>query len=217
GYRLSIPRWRIGLSVLARRMPSNEIYGWLERLKVRRRDADAVAAAVTMAPRLAARLSSDDVQPAEVVALAEPAAPDAPLLALALADLPLLHRYFAELQGIRLEVTGTDLARLGLSESPRVGDVLAELRRRQLNGERAGRGCAAGAARGRLGAGGPGPARLRAGPHGGRPRCAGRRGHEVRVGRRHGCPCRSWNRDSGGKPPPGPPSETGPLCGRVSL
>src|SRR5262249_38850079 len=152
-YRLSIPRWRIGLSVLARRMPSNEIYGWLERLKVRRRDADAVAAAVTMAPRLAARLSSDDVPPAEVVALAEPAAPDAPPPPLAPARVPGLHRYFAELQGIRLEVTGADLARLGLSESPRVGEVLAELRRRKLNGELDGRESELEAARELIGAG----------------------------------------------------------------
>jgi hypothetical protein len=36
---------------------------------------------------------------------------------------------------VRLEVTGADLARLGLSQSPRVGEILAELRRRKLNGE----------------------------------------------------------------------------------
>ena len=39
----------------------------------------------------------------------------------------------------RLEVDGTDLAELGLAESPRVGEVLAELRRRKLNGELDGR------------------------------------------------------------------------------
>jgi hypothetical protein len=36
-------------------------------------------------------------------------------------------------------VTGSDLAALGLSESPRVGEILAELRRRKLNGELDGR------------------------------------------------------------------------------
>ena len=138
-YRLDTPAWRIGVAVLARRMPPNEIFDWLQRLKARRRDAEAIAAAVTVAPRLAARLSTGNTRPSEVVALAEPHAPDAPLLALALADVPALHRYFAELQGVRLEVTGADLARLGLAESPRVGEVLAELRRRKLNGELNGR------------------------------------------------------------------------------
>ncbi|PWU24617.1 MAG: hypothetical protein C5B48_05415, partial [Candidatus Rokuibacteriota bacterium] len=73
------------------------------------------------------------------VALAEPYAPDAPLLALALADVSSLHRYFAELRDVRLEVSGADLAELGLDESPRVGEILAELRRRKLNGELDGR------------------------------------------------------------------------------
>ena len=40
---------------------------------------------------------------------------------------------------VRLEVSGTDLADLGLAESPRVGEILAELRRRKLNGELDGR------------------------------------------------------------------------------
>ena len=138
-YGLDIPAWRIGLAVLAREDATRRVYPWLQRLKVRRRDAEAVAAAVTVGPRLAARLSAEEAQPAEVVALAERHAPDAPLLALALADVPALHSYFAELQGVRLEVTGADLADLGLAESPQVGEVLAELRRRKLNGELDGR------------------------------------------------------------------------------
>ncbi len=77
--------------------------------------------------------------PAEVVALADPYAPDAPLFALALADLEPLRDYFRRLRGVRLEVTGTDLAGLGVAESPRVGEILAELRRRKLNGELEGR------------------------------------------------------------------------------
>jgi hypothetical protein len=74
-----------------------------------------------------------------VVALAEPYAPDAPLLALAQADLPALENYFRRLRDVRLEITGSDVADLGLAESPRVGEVLAEIRRRKLNGELDGR------------------------------------------------------------------------------
>jgi tRNA nucleotidyltransferase (CCA-adding enzyme) len=138
-YQLHVPAWRIGLAVLARRMPSAEVYDWLKRLKVRRRDADLIAAAVRVGPALAARLSTEDASPAEVVVAAEAHAPDAPLFALALEDVPALHRFFAHLQDVRLEVSGADLALLGLSESPRVGEVLAELRRRKLNGELDGR------------------------------------------------------------------------------
>ena len=80
-------------------------------------------------------------------ALAEPYAPDAPLFALALADLEPLHAYFERFRDVKLEVSGADLAELGLEESPRVGEILAELRRRKLNGELDGRDSELAAAR----------------------------------------------------------------------
>ena len=100
---------------------------------------EEIAAAVTVGPRIVERLSDEEVEPAEVVSLADRYAPDAPLFALATADLQPLHEYFRGLRDIRLEVTGSDLAELGLGESPRVGEILAELRRRKLNGELDGR------------------------------------------------------------------------------
>src|SRR3954471_6526019 len=145
-YGLAIPAWRLGLAALARRLPPDEVYEWLQRLKVRRRDAERIAAAVTVGPRIVERLEKG-AEPAEVVALADPYAPGAPLFALALADLPPLHAYFERLRDVRLEVSGSDLAELGLDESPRVGEILAELRRRMLNGELDGRDSELAAAR----------------------------------------------------------------------
>ncbi|HEY2940658.1 MAG TPA: CBS domain-containing protein [Gaiellaceae bacterium] len=145
-YELDLPSWRLGLAVLARRLPPDEVYDWLQRLKVRRRDAERIAAAVTVGPRLVERLEKGPA-PAEVVALAEPYAPDAPLFALGHADLDPLHAYFERLRDVRLEVNGADLAELGLAESPRVGEILAELRRRKLNGELDGRDSELAAAR----------------------------------------------------------------------
>jgi len=138
-YEVDVPTWRLGLIALARRLPPDEVYEWLQRLKVRRRDAEQIAAAVTVGPRIVGRLRVRDVEPAEIVALADRYAPDAPLFALSLAELEPLHDYFRGLRDIRLEVTGSDLAELGLGESPRVGEILAELRRRKLNGELDGR------------------------------------------------------------------------------
>ncbi|MBA3364435.1 MAG: CBS domain-containing protein [Actinobacteria bacterium] len=132
-YRLQAPSWRLGLTVLARRLPPDEVYAWLSSLKVPRKDAEKIAAAVTVAPRLVDRLRAA-VEPAEVVAMAEPYAPDAPLFALALSDLAPLRAYFDRLSGTRLEIGGRELAELGVRESPRVGEILAELRRRKLNG-----------------------------------------------------------------------------------
>ena len=138
-YELEVPSWRLGLAVLARRLPPDELYGWLDRLRVRRSDAERIAGAVTVGPRLVERLRGRSPEPSEVVALADPYAPDAPLFALALADLEPLRDYFERLRRVRLEIDGADLADLGLGESPRVGTILAELRRRKLNGELDGR------------------------------------------------------------------------------
>jgi len=66
-YGLEIPSWRLGLAALARKLPPDEVYEWLQRLKVRRRDAEQIAAAVTVGPKLAERLR-EGASPAEVVA-----------------------------------------------------------------------------------------------------------------------------------------------------
>jgi tRNA nucleotidyltransferase (CCA-adding enzyme) len=136
---VDLPDWRVRLAVLARQLPPDEAYAWLDRLKVRRRDADQIVSAITVAPRLVERLAGGDADPAEIVALADPYAPDAPLLALALADSPALRDYFLRLRDVRLDITGADLAELGLAESPKVGEVLDELRRRKLRGDLDGR------------------------------------------------------------------------------
>jgi tRNA nucleotidyltransferase (CCA-adding enzyme) len=50
-----------------------------------------------------------------------------------------LREYFARLRDVQLEIGGADLMALGLAESPRIGEILGELRRRKLNGELPGR------------------------------------------------------------------------------
>jgi tRNA nucleotidyltransferase (CCA-adding enzyme) len=138
-YGLGIPAWRLGLTALGRSLPHQEIGPWLRDLKLRRRDAELIAAAIEQGPAISEQLGHDSLTPADVVSLAEPRAPDAPLFALALVDQPQLHDYFDRLGKLKLEITGADLAELGLGESPRVGEILAEIRRRKLNGELDGR------------------------------------------------------------------------------
>ena len=138
-YGTAVPSWRLAFAVLARRMPPDEVYAWLRRLKVQRRDLERVAAAVTVGPRILERLRGGSAEPADVVAAADPYAPDAPLFAMAMEERPELDDYFRRLRNVQLEVSGSDLAELGLGESPEVGEILAELRRRKLNGQLDGR------------------------------------------------------------------------------
>jgi tRNA nucleotidyltransferase (CCA-adding enzyme) len=144
---VEIPIWRIGIAALAQHMTSGEAYDWLDRLALRRRDADRIVGAVSVAPRIVERVRTEAPDPAQVVALADVYAPDAPLFALALEDRPELRAYFERLRDVRLEIGGADLIALGLSESPRIGEVLGELRRRKLNGELEGRDAELAAAR----------------------------------------------------------------------
>jgi tRNA nucleotidyltransferase (CCA-adding enzyme) len=143
------PAWRLRLAVLARRLTPDELYDWFDRLKLRRRDAERIADAVTVAPRLQ-RVLADAEEPAEARRVVVPHDPDGALLALATATGAVrerLERYFADLRGVRLEISGGDLAELGVDESPRVGEILDELLRRKVNGQLDGRAAELEAAR----------------------------------------------------------------------
>jgi tRNA nucleotidyltransferase (CCA-adding enzyme) len=127
-YRLGLTRSHLGF--LAVDAPD----GWLEELKVQRQVVDGVEAAHREAAGLRSELAMARTA-AEIVRAVERSGPDTPLYALALREDPALREYFGHLRNVRLELDGDDLAALGLGESPRVGQVMAELRRRKLNGE----------------------------------------------------------------------------------
>ena len=122
------PLWRLRLAALTAVQR-----GLVQTLSLRRGDARAVEDAVALAPRLA-----EATDPVEVADLAG-RAPEAALLALAHGESPALRDWFTRLRDVRLEVGGADLAELGVPESPRVGEILEELRRRKLRGELDGR------------------------------------------------------------------------------
>ena len=121
------PPWRLALETLVE--PSQSV----EALALTGRDRRLVEGTATDARELAERAA--ELDSADLAELAGRHAPDAPLLALAISDEPGLHDWFDRLRHVRLEVTGDDLADLGVPEGPRVGEILGELRRRKLNGE----------------------------------------------------------------------------------
>jgi tRNA nucleotidyltransferase (CCA-adding enzyme) len=136
-----LPRWRVRLAVITRRIPGDELVGWLERLRVRRRDAQVVAAAAVVPPRLATPLA-EATEPAQIAELLA-AHPDEVALMCAAGGGPAAGaavEYLERLRDVSLDVDGTTLREeLGLPESPRVGALLAELLRRRRNGELGGR------------------------------------------------------------------------------
>jgi tRNA nucleotidyltransferase (CCA-adding enzyme) len=136
-----VPPWRVRLAVIARAAGESQVAALTDRLRLRRGDAAAVRAAATAPARLGARLAAV-ADPADVAELLDPLPLDAALV-LAAAGGPgarPAELYLDRLRGIRLEIDGTVLRdELGLAQSPRVGEVLAELLRRKRNGQLADR------------------------------------------------------------------------------
>lgn len=131
-YRLRLAPEHLGL-LAVQALPEK-----LDELKVERRLVQSVDAAHRGADALREWLAGSPTA-AETVDAVERAGVDTALYALALGEQPALRSYFERLRNVRLDLDGDDLAALGLTESPRVGEVLAELRRRKLNGELDGR------------------------------------------------------------------------------
>jgi tRNA nucleotidyltransferase (CCA-adding enzyme) len=148
-FAAGIPIWRPRLALIARGSNESAVRALVERLRLRRADADAVRAAVGAAETLGAKLAAA-AAPSDVAELLDRLPPD-PALVIAARGGPgadAAELYLARLRGIRLEIDGTVLHdELGLPPSPRVGEVLAELLRRKRNGQLADRGSELAAAR----------------------------------------------------------------------
>ncbi len=120
--------WRARLGIAARALSPDELDGLLEALAMSRSDAAAVRAVARARPPLPERPSAlaDALAglPAEAILAHAGDEPDA------------VARYLDELRGRRPQLTGDDLQReLGIGPSVTVGAILAELRRRVLDGE----------------------------------------------------------------------------------
>ncbi len=136
-----LPAWRLRLAAIAASMPADELEQWLERLRVRRRDSRAIAAAAVVAPRLREPLAAAG-EPAQVAELLAVQPEEVALMAAAGegASAAAAELYLDSLRGLGLDIDGATLReQLGIPESPRVGELLAELLRRRRNGELADR------------------------------------------------------------------------------
>jgi tRNA nucleotidyltransferase (CCA-adding enzyme) len=130
----------VRLALLCRRMGASEIYDWLSKLRLRRRDQDVVAAAATLAPSIAERLEREPpAAPSELRDALEGLPLEALLAAVLHAHDPELvaervRSYVERVQGTRLEITGDDLKAAGAPESPEIGRALKETLALKLDG-----------------------------------------------------------------------------------
>jgi tRNA nucleotidyltransferase (CCA-adding enzyme) len=132
GLERDIVPWRLRLAAMTRRMSHDELYLWLEQLKLKRSDSAVVRAAVVMGPALRTSLSRPDMSDWEVYKTLRAAPEEA--IVFALADTPgglageRLRRYLTELRTRILSVGGDDILALGVKRGPGVGRILERLR-----------------------------------------------------------------------------------------
>jgi tRNA nucleotidyltransferase (CCA-adding enzyme) len=140
-FGIRLPPWRTRLAAIANGQGEARVAALTDRLRLRRTDAAAVRAAATAPGRIGDRLAVA-AAPADVADLLDPLPVDAALVVAADAGpgAGAAELYLDSLRDIRLEIDGTVLRdELGLAQSPRVGEVLAELLRRKRNGQLADR------------------------------------------------------------------------------
>ena len=131
--------WRLRLAVATRTFEPTERLRWLDSLQLARPDVDVIDRAAASAPELNARSASAvSLFDLHQALIGEPL--EAVVIALAAAETSASGReklgsFLTTLRHVSLTVTGDDLAKLGLAESPAVGRVLNQLLRMKLDGE----------------------------------------------------------------------------------
>jgi len=129
--------WRLRLAAMTRNMTHDELYVWLERLKLKRSDSEVVRAAVVVGPLLSSRLGKTDMSDWEIYRSLRRTPLEAVVFALAAAEsgpvAERLGRYLTDLRFRTLSITGSDLLALGMKKGPAVGRLLERLRELRVN------------------------------------------------------------------------------------
>jgi tRNA nucleotidyltransferase (CCA-adding enzyme) len=132
GLAAEVVSWRLRLAAITRNMSHDELYLWLDKLKLKRSDSAVVRAAVVVGPLLADRLAKEDMSDWDIFRTLRTTPVEA--LAFALAGMERgpasgrLRRYLTDIRHRTLCVSGDDLLAMGMKKGPAVGRVLERLR-----------------------------------------------------------------------------------------
>jgi tRNA nucleotidyltransferase (CCA-adding enzyme) len=132
GLEDEIVRWRLRLAAMTRKMSHDELYLWLEQLKLRRSDSAVVRAGVVVGPLLAGSLAREDMSDWQIFRTLRTTPEEALVFALACTESELagqrLRLYLTDLRSRTLSVGGDDIMALGVKKGPAVGRILERLR-----------------------------------------------------------------------------------------
>lgn len=133
-----VKRWRIRLSALTRNMEHDELFIWLEKLRLRHADSSVVRDSVVLAPRVAEQLAEQVSSSWDAHRLLSRLSTESLIYLLAVSDNRAAHErvyeFLTELRHRRPALSGADVMSLGLRQGPAVGAVLQELLRARVEG-----------------------------------------------------------------------------------
>jgi tRNA nucleotidyltransferase (CCA-adding enzyme) len=138
GLEEEVVTWRLRLAAVTRNMTHDELYVWLDRLKLKRADAQAVTSAVVVGPLLGSRLVKPEMRDWDVYRALRSIPLEAVVFALAGIEPGLvetrLTRYLSDIRYRTLSVTGDDLLAMGMKKGPALGRVLERLKELRVEG-----------------------------------------------------------------------------------
>jgi len=133
-----IVRWRLRLAAVTRNMAHDELYLWLEKLRLRHADLEVVRNSVVMAPRLRDQMIDPALSDWEVFEVLDRLPVESVVFLHGVSQearvRERIERFLGDLRRRRLEIDGTDIIVLGVPEGPRVGGVLRAVRRLAVEG-----------------------------------------------------------------------------------
>jgi tRNA nucleotidyltransferase (CCA-adding enzyme) len=129
---------RLALAVAARGIPADELARLLDVLAFPAQDRDAIVAAASRAPALAAELSRA-ARPSQIAVAAAGAGPELVALAGALGPAEQARAWLTRLRHVRLEIGGDDLLAAGAPAGPAIGRGLRAALAAKLDGRASGR------------------------------------------------------------------------------
>lgn len=138
GLQQEVVPWRLRLAAMTRNMDHEELYLWLDRLKVKRSDSAVIRASVVLAPVLGSTLAHGAMDEWEIYRALRNTPVEA--LVFVLSCFPegvaaeRLRHYLTDLRHRKLSVGGDDLLELGVKKGPQVGKMLEKLRELRVKG-----------------------------------------------------------------------------------
>jgi tRNA nucleotidyltransferase (CCA-adding enzyme) len=143
GLRDEVVPWRLRLAAVTRNMAHDELYVWLDRLKLKGADSQVITAAVVVGPLLASRLAKPEMRDWDIYRALRNIPLEAVVFGLAGIEPGVvesrLRRYLADVRHRTLSVKGDDLLALGMKKGPAVGRILERLKELRVEGVVVGR------------------------------------------------------------------------------